>query len=32
MTLPPPKTKMIEEQIADLRTVIDNMADSMATM
>jgi hypothetical protein len=32
MTTPPIKTKTVEEQIADLRTVIDNMAASMATM
>jgi hypothetical protein len=28
----PPKPKSVEEQIANLRTVIDNMAASMATM
>jgi hypothetical protein len=32
MTPPPPKPKTTEEQIADLRAVIDNMAVSMATM
>jgi hypothetical protein len=32
MTPPPPKPKTTEEQIADLRAVIDNMAASMATM
>jgi hypothetical protein len=32
MTTPPTKTKTVEEQIVDLRAVIDNMAASMATM
>jgi hypothetical protein len=32
MTLIPRKPKTAEEQIADLRAVIDNMAESLATM
>jgi hypothetical protein len=32
MPTPQPKPKTAEEQIADLRAVIDNMAASMATM
>jgi hypothetical protein len=32
MTTPPTKAKTVEEQIADLRAVIDNMVASMATM
>jgi hypothetical protein len=32
VTTPPTKTKTVEEQIAELRAVIDNMAASMATM
>jgi hypothetical protein len=31
-TPPPPKAKSTEEQLADIRVVIDNMAASMATM
>jgi hypothetical protein len=31
-TSTPPKAKTVDEQIADLRAVIDNMAASMATM
>jgi hypothetical protein len=31
-TPPPPKAKSTEEQLADIRTIIDNMAASMAAM
>jgi hypothetical protein len=32
MTTPHTKTKIVEEQIVDLRAVVDNMTASMATM
>jgi hypothetical protein len=32
MSTPPPKAKSTDEQLAELHTVINNMASSMATM